>query len=245
MASDPRSPSSGTGVSGLFITGTDTGIGKTAVACGLGLALKRLGVDVGLMKPIATDCKVKRTAGRAALLSEDALQMQAVTGDSLDLINPIRFQTPVAPSVASRLERHRVDLEKVWEALNVLAQGHEFVLVEGIGGVLCPIRPGYFVAELIRDSGLPALVVAGARLGTLNHTLLSIEALRSRGVPVFGIVLNFYAGRTVAEKTNLSELERITGVKVVARLPLLDEPTIHKIAARLRPFARLLRTPIP
>lgn len=255
MAADSQTMLGRTGIVGIFVTGTDTGVGKTVVACALGLALKRLGVNVGLMKPIATGCKVRRAravrggavpgtaakAARGVLVSEDALRMQSVSGDPTDLVNPIRFRTPAAPSVACRIERRRISLGRFWRNLALLGRRHELVIVEGIGGVLCPIRSDYFVADLIREAALPALLVASAKLGTLNHTCLSIEALRARDVRVCGVILNFHTGRTVAERTNSAELERITGVPVVARLSTVRSSPIVKAAARLEPFARQLR----
>jgi dethiobiotin synthetase len=165
---------------GLFITGTDTEVGKTVVAGALAACLKARGLDVGVMKPVSA-------GGR-----EDARFLMAAAGaeDDIDDVNPVNLKAPLSPNVAAREEGQLVDVEAIREAYGRLSERHECTLVEGVGGLLVPIRDDYVAADLARDIGLPVLVVARAALGTINHTLLTLEAARTRALPVVGVVYN-------------------------------------------------------
>jgi len=205
---------------GLFILGTDTGVGKTAVAAGLAAALRRRGVDVGVMKPIATGC----VNGR----SEDAAWLRRAAGvdDPEALITPYRYATPAAPAVAIAREGGRVDLAAIRRAYDRSAARHELVLIEGIGGLLVPLDARRTVADLIRALDVPVLLVSSARLGTINHTVLTVEAARNAGVDVLGLVVN---GRTrrpsVAERANPALLRQWTGLPVFGVVSRVPRPT--------------------
>ena len=196
---------------GVFVTGTDTGVGKTVVVGVLGAVLQNRGVRVGVFKPIST-------GGRA---SEDGKWLKRVLRlrEPLSTIAPIRYGLPVSPLVAMAKARRPIEWSKVWRAYRILRKLNEVVLVEGIGGLLVPIEPGMYVVDLIKKFHLPALVVARAGLGTINHTVLTIEALRIRRIGVMGIVLNGASGKDVSEQTNASVIEGCTGVPVLATLP--------------------------
>jgi len=233
---------------GLFITGTDTGVGKTVVAGALAAMLHRGGVDVGVMKPVATGC-VRRREG---LVSEDAefLAYAAEAPEPLDEICPIRLAEPLAPSVAAARAKIQIDLAPMWEAWRRIRDAHEVLLVEGIGGILCPVTPKLFVADLAVRMNLPVLVVARPDLGTINHTALTVEAARSRGLDVAGIVINRYNRDTedVAQLTAPDEIQRATGVAVWGLVP--DDPQTDPAkphigddvlaAVRQMPLGRLL-----
>ena len=203
------------GGAGFFITGTDTDVGKTVVAAGLAAAMKRRGIDTGVMKPIATGGR--RT--REGLVSADAefLAKAADSSDPLELVSPVVFSEPLAPSVAARRAGKAVDMAAIWQAWEVLRNRHSAMIVEGIGGLLAPISKGYRVAEMARDFGLPLVIVTRPNLGTLNHTLLTVEAARSRDLAIAGIIINGMDAELagVAEETNPEEILRET------RLPLL------------------------
>ena len=211
---------------GLFILGTDTEIGKTAVAAGLALGLRRRGISVGVMKPIATGCVEEE--------SDDAvwLRRAAAVDDSLELINPYRFKTPAAPAVAVAREGGRIEFSTIRRVYEQLAARHEIVLVEGIGGLLVPIDRERTLADLIRALDLPALLVACAGLGTINHTLLTVEAASDAGIDLVGLVLN---GRrrhpSVAEQTNPAVLRRRTGLPVFGIVPLVARATPARVQA--------------
>jgi dethiobiotin synthetase len=202
-------------VKGFFITGTDTGVGKTYVGAGIAAALRSLGVDVGVMKPVETGCAVR--GGK--LVPSDALNLARAARclDSLDLINPCRFRKPLAPSVAAALEKKKLDNRKILRAYRTMARRHELLIVEGAGGVMVPLTEKRLFLDLAADLGLPVLVVARPGLGTINHTLLTIAALTSRKIRIAGIVINY--GRKqragLAEKTSPAVIEKISGVPVL------------------------------
>lgn len=204
---------------GVFITATDTEVGKTFVAAGLARALKDLGLDVGVMKPIASGGR--RT--KAGLVSDDALELAkaAQTMDEPALVNPVCLEAPLAPLVAARLEGRRVDLGVVWRAYETLAERHDFLVVEGVGGLLVPIDEGATVLDLIAMLRLPVLVVTRPTLGTINHTLLTVRHAREHGVDVVGLVVN--AAEPVepgaAVETNPAVLEEWARVPVLANFP--------------------------
>ncbi|MBE3069535.1 MAG: dethiobiotin synthase [Planctomycetes bacterium] len=207
---------------GLFITGTDTGVGKTVVAGALAAALRARGVDVGVMKPVATGCARRREG----LVSEDAefLAKAADVLDPLDEICPIRLAEPLAPTVAAARAGIALDLAPMWRAWRRLRKAHAVMLVEGIGGALCPVTPNRSVADLAQTFRLPVLVVARPGLGTINHTAMTVEVLRARGLEVAGIVINRYShdAADVAALTGPDEIQRVTGVPVLGLVP--DDP---------------------
>jgi dethiobiotin synthetase len=204
---------------GLFITGTDTGVGKTVVAAALAIVLRESGRDVGVFKPVASGC-VRRREG---LVSEDAefLAKAAEAPETLEEISPIRFEAPLAPTVAAARAGVETDLEPMWKAWRRLRDAHEILLVEGIGGILCPVTRAMSVADLAKDFGLPLLVVARSTLGTINHTALTIEAARARGLAVAGVIINRYNHESpdLAEMTSPDEIWRVTGVQVLGLVP--------------------------
>ena len=204
---------------GLFITGTDTAVGKTVVTGAIAAALRDKAVTPGVFKPIATGCRVTREG----LVSEDA-EFLSHCSDSklpLGLVNPIRYREPVAPLVAIQRGKPPID----WEAMrlaysNVLA-GSDLVLVEGIGGVLVPLEPDYLVLDLMADMGLPTVIVAASRLGMINHTLMTLKMCRDRGLSVAGVVINGYRPEQagLAEETNPRVIREVGKVEILAVIP--------------------------
>ncbi len=193
---------------GIFITGTDTGVGKTLVACGIAHLLRSWGVNVGVMKPVATgDQQDARQLLKAAQIRED-----------LALVNPQYFKAPLAPSIASKLEGREVDSESIYKAYWYLSKKYDAMVVEGIGGVKVPLGESTYVVDLIEALRLPALVVGRAMLGTLNHTLLTIDALSQKKVPVAGVLFNGGTGKSLAEKTNPEVLQDHTTVQILGAL---------------------------
>ena len=203
---------------GVFVTGTDTECGKTVIAGGIARAFLRRGYNVGVMKPVATWGDPCREPGvRTKWISEDALHLRsaAATSDALDLINPICLKAALAPWPAARLEKKSIDLERISYAYRELTRRHDYVVVEGAGGVMVPIKRKYYVVDLIARMKLPAIVVVRPGLGTLNHTLLTIDALKQEGVPFAGVIINKYQGKTRAERTNPHVLQRILKRRVI------------------------------
>lgn len=201
---------------GWFVTGTDTGVGKTVVACALAEQLRARGIDVGVMKPIETG------VGTQGPLDAIALAEAAGVDDALDLVCPLRLALPAAPDVAAAAERRVLDLHAVHDAFERLRARHERLVVEGAGGLLVPITEGYAMADLARELGLPLLVVARGALGTVNHTRLTLEAAEARGLPVAGVVISHGpVPLASADVANLDALRRLLGTRLVGELPPL------------------------
>jgi dethiobiotin synthetase len=207
----------------LLVTGTDTGVGKTVVAAGLAAALRRRGIDAGVMKPFASGARRGR--------SEDALLLREAAGvdDPLDLINPVLFRLPLAPSVAARQEGRTVDVPRARAAFRALTRRHARGVVEGVGGLLVPIRDRWTVAHLARQWRLPLLIVARPTLGTINHTALTVLAARRFGLRVLGIVVNHAARFRIgpAERSNPAVLAAETDVPVLAEIPYLGRDLLR------------------
>lgn len=203
---------------GWFVTGTDTGVGKTAVGGALAAALRRRGVDAGVMKPLQTGfTPAERDAGQGdgAFLARAA----GVT-DPPALISPVCLAAPLAPWVAAQMEGIEVDPGIVEQAFRQLAAAHDMVVVEGAGGLAVPITRELTMADLAARLGLPLLIVARAGLGTINHTVLTVAYARRKGLDITGVILNGGRGDDdPAERTNPSAIEALTGVPVLARLP--------------------------
>lgn len=190
----------------LFVTGTDTGVGKTRVARMLVEALRREGIDAVGYKPVACGDR-----DDATVLAE------ASGGLALDAVNPVHFQAPVAPHVASLLENRPLDPRVLVDGFHALRAAHEVVIVEGAGGWEVPLTETFRVSDLAAALDLPVLLVAANRLGALNHTLLSVAAIQGRGLRCAGVVLNQLGDEMdTAMITNKGVLESLAGV------PLLD-----------------------
>ena len=206
-------------MAGVLITGTDTGIGKTLISCALARCFRDRGIDVGVMKPVASGGV--RTAD--GLASEDAVLLceAARVDDPLDRINPVVLAPPLAPVPAAAISAVAVDLKAVVEGFRWLSERHEIVLVEGVGGVLVPLVRGVTVADLARRLDLPAIVVSRTDLGTVNHTLLTIEALQRRDVRILGVVFNRLHGGDPGddERTGPDEVFQESGTADLGRLP--------------------------
>jgi dethiobiotin synthetase len=207
----------------LFVTATDTEVGKTAVAAGLAAILRRRGRDVGVMKPVASGCEEiergddgpdTRAAG-AALVAADAVCLARAAGvdDPHERICPVRLRDPLSPNVAAEREGRTVDLGAVRAAFDELSRRHDCLIVEGIGGIMVPLVADFLVADLAAELGAPLLIVARAGLGTINHTLLTLHLARSRGLDVLGVLLNASTDRPfgLAEQTNPAAIGALSG----------------------------------
>lgn len=221
---------------GIFVSGTDTGVGKTMIAAALIRSACRRGMRVAALKAVETGC----LAEDGSLIPADGLFLREAAGLSLpiDQIVPVRYATPVAPMVAARREGYPVDLEAIHEAYRRLAASYDLVVVEGAGGLMVPISDrggGYFMIDLVRDLGLPLILVTGTRLGTINHTLLSVRQAEAAGIAIAGVVLNqvLLPVNDSAEQTNLALLRELLSVPVVGPFPHCPEKTIAGIDSAL------------
>jgi dethiobiotin synthetase len=194
-------------VRALFVTGTDTGCGKTAVACALARAARADGLRVRVIKPIETGC--------ASDVPADALALAAAAGDDapLERLCPYRFALPAAPEVAAAAEGRTIELARIADAVALAAKDADLVIAEGAGGLLVPIAPGLDMADLAARLDLPLVVAARAALGTINHTRLTLEAAAARGLRVLGLAISHTtAVHPPADQRNLELL--------LARLPV-------------------------
>ncbi len=245
---------------GLLVIGTDTDVGKTVVSCGIAAAL--LGQTrgpVAVCKPMASGCR--RT--REGLVSEDAeaLAHFADCRLPLDIINPIRFRPPVAPAVAAELANEPVPWHQLAAALRRLDTYGRAIVIEGVGGLLVPLDPTNrsTILDLAVALGLPAVIVARAGLGTLNHTAMTAALLRQARVPCVGVVVNGYDADATAHvddpsmPTNARWIQRMTGLPVLTQVPrlhpdrarpeqaVLDDAILDTLAEV--PWSRLIARP--
>lgn len=175
---------------GLFVTATDTGVGKTVITCAIAWALRKQGLAVGVCKPFASGCRQEREG----LVNDDALALAhfADCRQPLDVICPIRFAQPLAPAVAAQLAGAPPDYSLLARSLERLNAAHDVLLIEGVGGLLVPLDEKHTVLDLVAALGYPVVVVTRAGLGTLNHTAMTVTLLRQAGCEVAGLVVNGY-----------------------------------------------------
>ncbi len=202
---------------GWFVTGTDTGVGKTVVSCAVARGLVKRGLDLGVMKPVETG------VGPDGPLDAQALLEAAGSQGSLDAICPQQLALPAAPTVAAAEEGREVELDAIRGAWQELRARHDWMLVEGAGGLLVPAAKNLTMADLACELGLPLLLVARGALGTINHTLLTLEAIEARGLPLAGVVISHAGGAlSDADAANLGALREELGSRLVGEIPPLE-----------------------
>jgi dethiobiotin synthetase len=203
----------------IFVTGTDTGIGKTVISSAISAFFSlRKKMNVGVMKPF--ECGLSKTD--KDLLPWDAICLREASGssDDLNVISPYTLEAPVAPEVAATLEHVNIDINMVNKIFHNLRKSHDLLVVEGAGGVLVPIRENFFFIDLIREWNAPTLVVSRLGLGTINHTLLTNHLLEERGVKVLGVILNNVDGLDdLPAQTNPNILRKYLDVPVLGIFP--------------------------
>ncbi len=224
-------------IKGIFITGTDTDVGKTWVAAGLTAMLKEQGAQAVYFKPFQSGCPLEGER----LIPTDARLAKDVAGlrEPLEVLTPIALRLALAPGVAAAQAGVEVDLERIAAGFRDLASRYEFLVVEGAGGLYVPlIGMDFLVLDLIRWLGLPLVVVAKSGLGTINHTVLTVKAAQAANIRVAGIILNRYPEKPgLAEETNPGVIEALTGVPIIGRLP--EVPDLNDPAGR-EPFLAAL-----
>jgi len=220
----------------LFLTGTGTGVGKTFVAIELLHWLRAHGIRAAGMKPIC--CGDREDARRLLAASAE--------GISIEELNPVWLQSPVAPSVAAQIEQVEIDFGKIRNCFRNLSERFDTVIVEGVGGWLVPITADLFVGDFAKRLDLPVAIVAENRLGCLNHVLLTLESVQRRGLVCAGVILNQGNGPTdLAQSTNETELRRLlAGINLVV-IDKKTEPNLAEIFVKTeRPdvFGKLTQT---
>ncbi|WP_410511375.1 dethiobiotin synthase [Paenibacillus sp. BR2-3] len=207
-------------VCGLFVTGTDTGVGKTIVTAALTAALRAEGLNAGVWKPVQS----------GALLGNgvtDAERLLKITGidERPEAVAPFTFQEPLTPMLAAKHAGVTLTLKEIIAAGGPLIKRYEALLIEGAGGVAVPLTEDSLVIDLISELRIPALIVARSGLGTINHTLLTVSFLRQRGIPIVGVILNDGEFAEPHDDPSITEnaklIERYGGLKVLGRFPRL------------------------
>jgi dethiobiotin synthetase len=210
----------------VLVTGTDSDVGKTWVACALARALLAAGRTVTALKVV--DAGV----GDAPSADEDGAVLAAATGQPEPRRALRRLRTPIAPAAAAELEGVTLDFDELTAEIERLAAGADVTLIEGAGGLLTPVGWDWSVADLAAALGARALVVGSDRLGTVNHALLTLGALELAGVAVAGVVLTTPAQRDESTGTNANMIARIAGIGNVATAPLTDDPLAAAVAMK-------------
>lgn len=202
---------------GWFITGTDTGVGKTRVACALLTALRRAGHSCAGMKPVASGCR----ATPDGLRSDDALELMQASNAAADYpdVNPYALASACAPHIAAREMGVEMRLEKILQSFRRLQQKSPWIVVEGVGGWSVPLGERLTMVEVARALDLPVILAVGLRLGCLNHALLSVEAIRRANLPLAGWVANRIDPAMTHAEENIATLERRLEAPLLARIP--------------------------
>ena len=215
----------------LFITATDTDIGKTYVCAGLAYALKKSGIDVGIMKPFA--CGVKQKIGFS---SNDLtiLTNAAMVDDAEDIINPFFFPIPASPYTAAKNLGVKIDVEHVMECFRKLDEIHDIVLVEGIGGIMTPILKDYAIIDLIKDLMANTIIVTSSKIGTVNHTVLTCNMCKNMNIPIKGLIINNFdsTGYPIPELER--DLSALTDLPVLCSLPHMKKFNLSNYSALIQ-----------
>ncbi|MFI4920250.1 MAG: dethiobiotin synthase [Gammaproteobacteria bacterium] len=216
---------------GFFITGTDTGIGKTRVTAGLLKAFARAGRKTVGMKPIASGAVMSREG----LRNDDALALQAAASEkrAYELVNPYCFAPAVAPHLAAMEAGVEIDLETITAAYAELCKGADTVLVEGVGGWQVPLSASLELPDLVRELDLPVILVVGLRLGCLNHASLTARAIRADGLELAGWVANAIDPAFERPEANVATLEAELHAPLLARLPHAPTASVKAVAEAL------------
>lgn len=224
----------------FFITGTDTDVGKTYVTAGLAVTLRKMGINVGVMKPFAAG-----TAQRNGFKSEDVeiLSNAAKVDDPESLVNPQFFPIPASPYTAYKKLKIKPKVSTVLTNFKKLSKLHDLILVEGMGGLMTPILKNYSIASLIKDMNIPTVIVTSSRIGTVNHTLMTCIMCKKYKIPIKGIIINnFENGYSVPQLKK--DLEDLTGVKVLGSIPFIknmSDASLNRIFKKNLDMNRLLK----
>jgi dethiobiotin synthetase len=219
-------------IRGIFVTGTDTGVGKTLASCALIHALKRQGVAAMPMKPIAAGASMHD----GTLANEDSIALLRAASreiSSLPDVTPVLLSEPMAPHIAAAREGRRIALDPVLAAFGRLASASDFLVVEGVGGFAVPLDDGLDTVDLARALALPVVLVVGLRLGCLNHALLTAQAIEAAGLPFAGWIANAIDPVMTVRDENVAALRERLAAPLLGRLPYASPPDALSLASKL------------
>ncbi|MGD1836345.1 MAG: dethiobiotin synthase [Nitrososphaeraceae archaeon] len=218
---------------GIFITGTDTDVGKTIIASGIVNLLDSNKIKVGIMKPFA--CSEKRYSKKYKTKDVKIL-IESIKNNTekIDeqLVNPVFYNLPTAPYLAAKiLKKEIVDIKKVIKKYEKISKNHEFTIVEGIGGIMVPLTKNKTVIDMIKEMNLSVIVVTTNKIGTINHTILTIQMCKKYSIPVYGIIINNIERNNDPKIDNALPqiLQEMTGEKIIANIPFISNLTSNKI----------------
>lgn len=204
----------------IFVAGTDTDVGKTYLTAGLAVALRKMHVNVGVMKPFASGAAQKK-----GYKSEDVeiLTSAAQTSDPEDLVNPQFFPIPASPYTAWKNLKTKPKISNILSSFKKLSKLHEMILVEGIGGVMTPILKDYYITNLIKEMKIPVVLVTRSKVGTVNHTIMTIKMCEKYKIPIKGVIINDFDDGGYPIKNLKRDLQNLTGVKVLGSIPFIKD----------------------
>jgi dethiobiotin synthetase len=216
---------------GFFVTGTDTGVGKTVIACALLYAFAAAGFKVVGMKPVAAGAE----PGAHGLVHDDVERLARASNIEAprELVNPYCFRAPIAPHIAAAQAGVVIDLARVERSFRALSELADAVVVEGVGGFRVPLGPGADTAQLAAQLGLSVILVVGMRLGCLNHALLTADAIAAQGLRLAGWVANHIDPEMAAADANVKALEDRLPARLIARVQFMPEPDCTAIGRSL------------
>ena len=211
----------------LFITATDTDIGKTYVCAGLAHSLKKLDIDVGVMKPFA--CGVKQKTGFS---SNDLtiLSNAAMVNDAEELLNPFFFPIPASPYTAAKNLGVKIDINYLMKCFRKLDKIHDVMLVEGIGGIMTPILKDYAIIDLIKDLEANTIIVTSSKIGTINHTIMTCDMCKNMKIPVKGLIINNFDSTGYPVSDLERDLNALTDLPVLCSLPHMQKFNLNDYA---------------
>ena len=224
----------------IFITGTDTDVGKTYITAGLAVTFRKMEIDVGVMKPFAAG-----KAEKKGYKSKDIviISKAAKACDPEKLVNPQFFKISASPYTAWKTLKTKPKVSTILSSFKKLTKLHDMILVEGIGGIMTPILKDYYVTNLIKAMKIPAVIVTRSKIGTVNHTIMTCKMCEKYKIPVKGIIINnFDDGYPVKELKR--DLENLTGIKVLGSIPFiknLSEASLYRIFKKNMDFKSLLK----
>jgi dethiobiotin synthetase len=213
---------------GLFITATNTDVGKTVITGAIAAAIKARGIDSGVMKPLASGGVV---SSDGKLQSEDAnflIQAAGITKDKQHLVNSICLKPALTPAVAALQNGVAIDMNQVIAQCHLASRHYELILVEGVGGIAAPLWKDYLVADMIKELALPALIVTKPTMGTINSTILTAAYAKQCGINVVGVIINGWNEERVGvlERSNLSYIERLTNLPILGKFPFVPSISV-------------------
>jgi dethiobiotin synthetase len=215
---------------GIFVTGTDTGVGKTIISSGLAAVLKDYMVDVGVFKPMISGISRQDSESDTSILKR-----MSATPLSLEEISPFHYKEPLAPYAAQQLEGTSVQITEVLAYWEKIKERHDFFIVEGAGGISVPLGENFLVSHLITALELPIIIVARPHLGTVNHTFLTVQYAKELGLDVLGVVINGMSDRpSLAERTNPKLIEELCEVPILGVIPTLSKVTDEYVTNMVR-----------